>query len=178
MALRGASFARFSDGRLGEVFLDAECESPIAEAARESALLASLALQHGCPSKPYGMRSAGATSARWQLPWQRLRDLRSADTSLPKLGRVSREGDEKCRAAARFPNRNAFHKPRRAPASFCCGPSNAAISIETTEEIALLDNRVTRNRIGSLIQKGYLSPEMHNDLKAIRNAFHCFLDGR
>jgi hypothetical protein len=44
-----ASFARFSDGRLGEVFLDAERESPIAEAARESALLASLALQHGCP---------------------------------------------------------------------------------------------------------------------------------
>jgi hypothetical protein len=43
-----ASFARFGDGRLGEVFLDAERESPIAEAARESALLASLALQHGC----------------------------------------------------------------------------------------------------------------------------------
>jgi hypothetical protein len=43
-----ASFACFSDGRLGEVFLDAERESPIAEAARESALLASLAHQHGC----------------------------------------------------------------------------------------------------------------------------------
>jgi|SRR5580658_3245546 hypothetical protein len=44
-----ACFSRFSDGRLGEVFLDAERESPIAEAARESALLASIALQHGCP---------------------------------------------------------------------------------------------------------------------------------
>jgi hypothetical protein len=43
-----ACFSRFSDGRLGEVFLDAARESPIAEAARESALLASLALQHGC----------------------------------------------------------------------------------------------------------------------------------
>ena len=44
-----ASFARFEDGRLGEVFLDAEREGEVGEAARESALLASLALQHGCP---------------------------------------------------------------------------------------------------------------------------------
>ena len=43
------NFARFVDRRLGEVFLDAEREGEIAEAARESALLASLALQHGCP---------------------------------------------------------------------------------------------------------------------------------
>jgi hypothetical protein len=34
-----ASVGRFADGRLGEIFLDAE---------REGALLASLALQHGC----------------------------------------------------------------------------------------------------------------------------------
>jgi ribonucleoside-diphosphate reductase alpha chain len=44
-----ATFGRFPDGRLAEVFLDAPKESPLAEAARESALLASLALQHGCP---------------------------------------------------------------------------------------------------------------------------------
>ena len=44
-----ATFGRFPDGRLAEIFLDAARESPVAEAARESALLASLALQHGCP---------------------------------------------------------------------------------------------------------------------------------
>ena len=44
-----ACFGLFGDGRLAELFLDAGRESPIAEAARESALLASLALQHGSP---------------------------------------------------------------------------------------------------------------------------------
>ena len=44
-----ATFARFTDGRLAEVFLDAPKISAIADAARESALLASLALQHGAP---------------------------------------------------------------------------------------------------------------------------------
>lgn len=43
-----ASFGRFDDGRLAEAFLDGPKESPLAEAARESALLASLALQHSC----------------------------------------------------------------------------------------------------------------------------------
>jgi ribonucleoside-diphosphate reductase alpha chain len=43
-----ATFGRFPDGKLAEVFLDARKESPLAEVARESALLASLGLQHGC----------------------------------------------------------------------------------------------------------------------------------
>src|ERR1700689_1641417 len=43
-----ASFGSFDDGRLAEIFLDAPKESPLADAARESAILASLALQHGC----------------------------------------------------------------------------------------------------------------------------------
>lgn len=43
-----ASAGRFSDGRLAELFLDAPKESPLADAARESAILVSLAFQHGC----------------------------------------------------------------------------------------------------------------------------------
>lgn len=43
MPISDAGFNEMMNG------LDAERESPIAEAARESALLASLALQHGCP---------------------------------------------------------------------------------------------------------------------------------
>ena len=42
-----ASFGRFEDGRLAEVFIDAPKESGLADAARESAILASIALQHG-----------------------------------------------------------------------------------------------------------------------------------
>ena len=45
-----ATVGLFGDGRLAELFLDGGRESPIAEAARESALLASLTLQHGCPT--------------------------------------------------------------------------------------------------------------------------------
>jgi hypothetical protein len=44
-----ASFGRFSDGRVAEVFLDAEKETPLVELAQESAIVASLALQSGCP---------------------------------------------------------------------------------------------------------------------------------
>ena len=43
-----ASFGHFDDGRLAEVFLDPPKESPLADAMRETAILASLALQHGC----------------------------------------------------------------------------------------------------------------------------------
>jgi ribonucleoside-diphosphate reductase alpha chain len=43
------AFSRFADGRLAEIFLDAPKQSPLADAAREVALVASLALQFGCP---------------------------------------------------------------------------------------------------------------------------------
>lgn len=43
-----AAYGYFEDRRLGELFIDAPKESPIADAARESAILASLCLQHGC----------------------------------------------------------------------------------------------------------------------------------
>ena len=42
------TFTRLADGRVAEVFLDAPKESPLADAAREAAILTSLALQHGC----------------------------------------------------------------------------------------------------------------------------------
>jgi transposase-like protein len=44
-----ASFGRFADGRVAEVFLDTDKESAVADAAREAALVASIALQFGCP---------------------------------------------------------------------------------------------------------------------------------
>lgn len=36
-------------GRLAEIFLDAAKESPLVELAQESAIVASLAMQSGCP---------------------------------------------------------------------------------------------------------------------------------
>ncbi len=44
-----AAISRFADGRVAEIFVDNCKASPLADMARESALLASLALQHGCP---------------------------------------------------------------------------------------------------------------------------------
>lgn len=44
-----ATIGQFSDGRVGEIFLDAPKASPIADMAAEAAIVASLALQAGCP---------------------------------------------------------------------------------------------------------------------------------
>ena len=44
-----ATFGRFADGSIAEVFLDAPKESPLVELAQDGALAASLALQSGCP---------------------------------------------------------------------------------------------------------------------------------
>jgi len=44
-----ATAGRFADGRLAEIFLDAAKESPLVELAQESAIVASLAMQSGCP---------------------------------------------------------------------------------------------------------------------------------
>jgi hypothetical protein len=41
--------ARFSDGRVAEVFLDGSKEAAVVALAQESAIVASLALQSGCP---------------------------------------------------------------------------------------------------------------------------------
>jgi hypothetical protein len=40
---------RFSDGRVAEIFLDAAKTSSLVALAQESAIVASLALQQGCP---------------------------------------------------------------------------------------------------------------------------------
>jgi hypothetical protein len=43
--------SRYPDGRLAEIFIDArKGSSAVADAARDAAVLASIALQHGCPS--------------------------------------------------------------------------------------------------------------------------------
>jgi hypothetical protein len=44
-----AAVGRFSDGRVAEIFLDAPKETPLVEMAQEGAIVASLALQAGCP---------------------------------------------------------------------------------------------------------------------------------
>jgi len=41
--------SRFADGRLGEIFLDGPQESHVVELAQEAAIIASVALQTGCP---------------------------------------------------------------------------------------------------------------------------------
>jgi len=43
------SVGRFADGRVAELFLDFPKASDLADMARESALVASIALQNGCP---------------------------------------------------------------------------------------------------------------------------------
>jgi hypothetical protein len=44
-----ATFSRFPNGRVGEIFLDAIRGAAIAELAAEAAIVASLAFQSGCP---------------------------------------------------------------------------------------------------------------------------------
>jgi hypothetical protein len=44
-----ATVSRFSDGRIAEIFLSAAKGSNVADLASESAIVASLALQSGCP---------------------------------------------------------------------------------------------------------------------------------
>ena len=44
-----ATFGQFPDGRVAEVFIDSGKDSPIVDLAKESAILASLALQFGAP---------------------------------------------------------------------------------------------------------------------------------
>lgn len=44
-----ATIGRFADGRLAEIFIDGPKEAPVVELAQESAIVASLALQAGCP---------------------------------------------------------------------------------------------------------------------------------
>ena len=43
------AFGRFPDGRPAELFLDGGSVDPLSELAKESAIVASLALQSGCP---------------------------------------------------------------------------------------------------------------------------------
>jgi hypothetical protein len=43
-----ATVSRFHDGRISEIFLNSEKGSNVADLAREAAIVASLALQHGC----------------------------------------------------------------------------------------------------------------------------------
>jgi hypothetical protein len=43
-----AAISRFDDGRIAEVFLNSEKDSTVAHLAQESAIVASIALQHGC----------------------------------------------------------------------------------------------------------------------------------
>jgi ribonucleoside-diphosphate reductase alpha chain len=44
-----ATIGRFPDGRVAELFLDAERVDPVSELAQDTAIVASIALQSGCP---------------------------------------------------------------------------------------------------------------------------------
>lgn len=46
-----ATISRLPDGRIAEIFLDGAKASPLADLARETAIVASLALQYGAPLK-------------------------------------------------------------------------------------------------------------------------------
>jgi hypothetical protein len=43
------TIGRYPDGRVAELFIDAPKETPLLELAQESAIIAKLALQSGCP---------------------------------------------------------------------------------------------------------------------------------
>src|SRR4029077_12524566 len=46
-----AGFSRFADGRVAEIFISSnKAGSDAADAARDAAIVASIALQHGCPA--------------------------------------------------------------------------------------------------------------------------------
>lgn len=44
-----ACVGRFADGRLAEIFIEGPKDSPLLALARDAAILASIALQHGAP---------------------------------------------------------------------------------------------------------------------------------
>lgn len=66
-----ATFGRTSEGQLLDIFIDAPKASPLADAAREAAILTSLALQHGCTVETIGHslngRDAGPIGAALKL---------------------------------------------------------------------------------------------------------------
>ena len=55
-----ATVGRFDDGRIAELFLDATKQSPLADAARESALLASLGVAVWLPRRDHPPRAGRA----------------------------------------------------------------------------------------------------------------------
>jgi hypothetical protein len=61
------TIGRYPDGRVAELFIDAPKETPLVELAQESAIIASLALQSGCPLNTLrhavSRRSAGPLGA-------------------------------------------------------------------------------------------------------------------
>jgi hypothetical protein len=73
-----ATFGRFANGRIAELFIDGSKEAPIVELAQESAIVASLALQGGCALETLrhalAGRGVGPLALRWpvlDLRWQR-----------------------------------------------------------------------------------------------------------
>jgi hypothetical protein len=53
---------RFANGKIGEIFLNSSKESAIVELAQESAIVASIALQFGCPLEVLQHALAGRDS--------------------------------------------------------------------------------------------------------------------
>jgi hypothetical protein len=57
-----ACVSRFADGRLGEIFLSATKSGAVGDLAAETAIVASLALQHGCAAETLTHAIAGRES--------------------------------------------------------------------------------------------------------------------
>jgi hypothetical protein len=65
-----ASLSRFADGRLAEVFLSGpKTGTDVASAARDSSIVASIALQHGCLRRPSVTALAETRTARPRDRW-------------------------------------------------------------------------------------------------------------
>ena len=66
-----ACISRFFDGRVGEIFIDGSKDSPLLALAQETAIVASIALQAGCPlatlQHALAGRSAGPIAAALAL---------------------------------------------------------------------------------------------------------------
>ena len=65
-----ATFSRFADGRIAELFIDGSKEAPIVELAQESAIVAASRFKADALSKHCSMHSPEGVRGRWALRWR------------------------------------------------------------------------------------------------------------
>jgi hypothetical protein len=77
-----ATIGRFADGRVAEIFLDGSKDAPIVGLAQESAIVASLALQSGCPLEILKHALAERTEGPLGVALAMIENVRSADADI------------------------------------------------------------------------------------------------